>query len=151
MGSEMCIRDSTRTQEITPRTPHEPCTQKFPKIVGTRACIFGPSLRDFLIHCGSDSHYSLSQHGAGQDRGECRGCSLLISLHRLQSIKIDRLNECDLHSSHQHQHHLSAARSLWQTRSKNPSQHHSTPLGPKSHTGVLIVLEKNHSANPLPP
>ena len=127
----------TRTQNITPRIPHEPWTPKFPKTIGTGVCDFGPSVRDFLIHCGSDSQHDLPQQGPDPDRSECGGCSLLIWLHRLQSIKIARLSECDLNSSHQNQHHLSAARSLWQTRSKRPSQHHSTQLGPKSHSAIL--------------
>ena len=57
----------TRTQEITPRTPHESWTQKFLKTIGTGVCDFGPSVRDFLIHYRSDSHYDLPKLGDGLD------------------------------------------------------------------------------------
>ena len=56
-----------RTQEITPRTAHEPWTQNFLKTIGTGVCDFGPSVRDFLIHYGSDSHYDLPKLGDGLD------------------------------------------------------------------------------------
>ena len=57
----------TWTQEITPRTPHESWTWKFLKTIGTGVCDFGPSVRDFLIHYGSDSHYDLPKLGDGLD------------------------------------------------------------------------------------
>ena len=47
----------TRTQEIPPRIPHEPRTEKFLKTIGTGECDVEPSIRDFLIHGGSDFSY----------------------------------------------------------------------------------------------
>ena len=99
----------TRIQEIPPRIPRLSRTWIFLKTIGTAVCDFGPSIRHFLTHCRSDFSSGLPRREAAFHCNDLRGSSLLIQPHRLQSRKNARLRACDLRSSHQNQHHLSAA------------------------------------------